>query len=114
MSWFNRIQSPNRPSLAICYEVGKFQIMRNENDDGKHILFGFSFILLTLILIENVRILFVVPIIIDTKLQATDCQWNHDGSVLAVCGMKLNGTEKDTNNVIFYSAFGVVSLRILP
>lgn len=34
MSWFNRIQSVNRPSLAICYETGKFQIMRNENDDG--------------------------------------------------------------------------------
>lgn len=35
MTWFNRIQSINRPSLVICYETGKFQIMRNENDDGK-------------------------------------------------------------------------------
>lgn len=35
MSWFNRIQLTNRPSLAICYETGKFQIMRNENDDRK-------------------------------------------------------------------------------
>lgn len=33
LSWFNGMQSPNRPSLAILYETGKFQIMRNENDD---------------------------------------------------------------------------------
>lgn len=81
MSWFSRMQSFNRPSLAICYETGKFQIMRNENDD--------------------------IPIIVDTKLQATDCQWNHDGSVLAVCGMKTFGNDKDSNVVMFYSPFGV-------
>lgn len=57
---------------------------------------------------------FIVPIIIDTKLQATDCQWNHDGSVLAVCGMKQFGSEKDSNIVIFYSAFGVVSKPLNP
>lgn len=51
-----------------------------------------------------------MPIIVDTKLQATDCQWNHDGSVLAICGMRAFGSEKDTNVVMFYSPFGVVSI----
>lgn len=44
MSWFNRIQSFNRPSLAICYETGKFQIMRNENDDCKDSMAQASFL----------------------------------------------------------------------
>lgn len=47
MSWFHHVQSPNRPSLAICYETGKFQIMRNENDDCKYlcrILFSLNII----------------------------------------------------------------------
>lgn len=52
---------------------------------------------------------FPVPIIVDTELQATDCQWNHDGSVLAICGMRTNGTEKENNVVLFYSPLGVVS-----
>lgn len=54
---------------------------------------------------------FSVPIIVDTKLQATDCQWNHDGSVIAICGIKMYGSEKDTNVVIFYSPYGVVSRK---
>lgn len=54
-------------------------------------------------------VFFSVPIIIDTELQATDCQWNNDGSVLAVCGMKAYASDKDSNVVMFYSAFGVVS-----
>lgn len=33
MSWYHGNVSPNRPVLAICYEVGKIQLMRNENDD---------------------------------------------------------------------------------
>lgn len=32
LNWFNG-PSLNRPCLAICFENGKFQIMRNENDD---------------------------------------------------------------------------------
>lgn len=39
MSWLSQSQFPNRPSLAICYETGKFQIMRSENDDGKHLVY---------------------------------------------------------------------------
>lgn len=50
-----------------------------------------------------------VPIIINTQIQAVDCQWNHDGTLLAICGMKLSTTERDSNMVIFYSPYGVVS-----
>lgn len=49
---------------------------------------------------------FSVPIIVDAGMQAVDCQWNHDGTVLAVCGVKANINEKDTNFVKFYTAFG--------
>lgn len=55
-----------------------------------------------------------MPIIVDTKLQTTDCQWNHDGTVLAVCGMKAFGNEKDSNVVMFYSPFGVVRTNNPP
>ncbi len=42
MSWYHGSVSTNRPALAICYENGKMQLMRNENDDCKNIslLFG--------------------------------------------------------------------------
>lgn len=33
MHWSHALHSPYRPALAILYETGKFQIMRNENDD---------------------------------------------------------------------------------
>lgn len=32
--WFSGHGPSNRPVLAICYENGKMQFMRNENDDG--------------------------------------------------------------------------------
>lgn len=35
--WFNGVSPANRPVLGICYENGKMQFMRNENDDGKQI-----------------------------------------------------------------------------
>lgn len=37
ISWFSGSlpSSRNQPVLAICYENGKVQIMRNENDDGE-------------------------------------------------------------------------------
>lgn len=101
LSWFNG-PSLNRPSLAICYENGKFQIMRNENDDCESIEIRANIwnLLLT--------IFFLVPIIVDTQIQAVDCSWNHDGTVLAVCGSKTFTDERDSNVVMFYSPFGVV------
>lgn len=41
-------------------------------------------------------------------MQTVACSWNHDGSIIAACGMVM-ATEKESNQVSFYSAFGVVS-----
>lgn len=83
LCWFHDAVSPNRPVLAICYENGKMQIMRNENDEA--------------------------PVIVDTNMQAISCMWNHDGTIIAVCGMKTNLNDKETNQVQFYTPYGVVS-----
>lgn len=40
--WFNGHAPANRPVLAICYENGKMQLMRNENDDGESDQLPFS------------------------------------------------------------------------
>lgn len=37
MSWYHGQVTQNRPTLAICYENGKLQIMKNENDECKSI-----------------------------------------------------------------------------
>lgn len=104
MSWFHGNVSTNRPTLAVCYENGKLQLMRNENDDCK-----FRYIALigpnaTLHLIFTSP----VPIIVDTDMQAVNCLWNHDGSILAICGIRVEGGEKDTNVVTFYTPMGEV------
>lgn len=41
-------------------------------------------------------------------MQAVDCLWNHDGSILAVCGIRVESGEKDSNVVIFYTPMGEV------
>ncbi|XP_055618976.1 WD repeat-containing protein 35 [Toxorhynchites rutilus septentrionalis] len=81
LSWYHDAVSPNRPVLAVCYENGKMQIMRNENDD--------------------------LPVILDTNMQNIACMWNHDGTIIAVCGMKTNLNDKETNQVLFYTPYGV-------
>ncbi|XP_049547434.1 WD repeat-containing protein 35 [Anopheles darlingi] len=82
LCWYHRPVSANRPVLAICYENGRMQLMRNENDDS--------------------------PVVVDTGLQAISCMWNHDGTILAICGMKTNLTsDKDSSQVLFYSPYGV-------
>ncbi|XP_030387357.1 WD repeat-containing protein 35 [Scaptodrosophila lebanonensis] len=83
ISWFNGRAYGNRPVLAICYENGKVQIMRDENDDS--------------------------PIIFDTGMRNVDAQWNHDGTVLAICGAVLEAVTaslRDNNQVCFYSPMG--------
>lgn len=35
LAWYNGYFAGSRPVLAICYETGRMQIMRNENDDCK-------------------------------------------------------------------------------
>ena len=63
-------------------------------------------------LLINVLII-LDPIIVDTQIQMTSAQWNENGSILAVCGMKNSLNEKESNQVIFYSAYGVVSLILI-
>lgn len=53
--------------------------------------------------------LILVPIIVDTQIMAIGCLWNQDGSILAVCGNKTDASNNDSNVVMFYTAFGVVS-----
>ncbi|XP_029451827.1 WD repeat-containing protein 35 isoform X1 [Rhinatrema bivittatum] len=72
---------PDCPCLAICFDNGRCQIMKHENDDN--------------------------PILIDTGMNVVSIQWNHCGSVLAVAGsQKTSSMDKDLNTVQFYTPFG--------
>lgn len=82
--WYNGqlgYVEPNCPCLAICFDNGRCQIMRNESDRN--------------------------PILIDTKMIANDIQWNDNGSVLAIAGCQTSmQSDKSINVVQFFSAFG--------
>ncbi|KAM7428718.1 WD repeat-containing protein 35 [Porites harrisoni] len=72
---------PNCPCLAVCFDVGRMQIMRHELDEN--------------------------PVLIDTSMAVVNIQWNNCGAVLAVAGMqRATGQEKDINVVQFYTPFG--------
>ncbi|XP_074803645.1 WD repeat-containing protein 35 isoform X1 [Natator depressus] len=72
---------PDCPCLAICFDNGRCQIMRHENDQN--------------------------PVLIDTGMNVVSIQWNHCGSVLAVAGFqKATTQDKDVNLVQFYTPFG--------
>ncbi|XP_030346038.1 WD repeat-containing protein 35 isoform X2 [Strigops habroptila] len=72
---------PDCPCLAVCYDNGRCQIMRDENDHN--------------------------PVLIDTGMIVVCIQWNHCGSVLAVAGsLKTASQDKDVNIVQFYTPFG--------
>ncbi|KAM6081426.1 WD repeat-containing protein 35 isoform 1-T1 [Chlamydotis macqueenii] len=72
---------PDCPCLAVCYDNGRCQIMRDENDHN--------------------------PVLIDTGMNVVCIQWNHCGSVLAVAGsLKAASQDKDVNIVQFYTPFG--------
>ncbi|XP_075606665.1 WD repeat-containing protein 35 isoform X2 [Balearica regulorum gibbericeps] len=72
---------PDCPCLAVCYDNGRCQIMRDENDHN--------------------------PVLIDTGMYVVCIQWNHCGSVLAVAGsLKATSQDKDVNIVQFYTPFG--------
>ena len=47
-------------TLVICYDNGRMQMMKDENDDN--------------------------PALVDTGMTSVGCQWNHDGTILAVAG----------------------------
>lgn len=72
---------PNCPCLAICFDIGRMQIMRHELDES--------------------------PVLIDTSMAVVNIQWNNCGAVLAVAGIqKAIGQDKDINVVQFYTPFG--------
>ncbi|XP_068194364.1 WD repeat-containing protein 35 isoform X1 [Antennarius striatus] len=72
---------PDCPCLAICFDNGRCQIMRYENDEN--------------------------PVYIDTVMNVVSIQWNHCGSVLAVAGsLRASNLEKEFNVVQFYTPFG--------
>ncbi|CAH1774582.1 unnamed protein product [Owenia fusiformis] len=84
IQWYNGVNGyvePGCPCLAICFDNGRCQIMRNENDDN--------------------------PVLIDTGMSVVEIAWNHVGAVLAVAGsQKTSNSDKDVNVVQFYTPFG--------
>ncbi|KAF6773672.1 WD repeat domain 35 [Paragonimus kellicotti] len=80
MHWYHGekgLVEPNCPTLAICYDIGRCQLMRSQLDTD--------------------------PILLDTGIEITCSAWNENGSLLAVAGLQ---KERDVNVVQFYSAFG--------
>jgi WD repeat-containing protein 35 len=80
LNWYSGYSQSNRPVLAICFENGKIQLMKNEYDD--------------------------YPIVIDANIQITSSQWNENGTILAITGMKNVLNEKEANQVMFFSPYG--------
>ena len=89
ISWYNGLSGyvePNVPSLAIAFENGRIQIMRDDTDD--------------------------LPILIDTGINCNKIAWNTFGSVLAISGTKIEeatgapGGRREVQMVQFYNPFG--------
>ncbi|KAI9362064.1 hypothetical protein DFJ73DRAFT_11110 [Zopfochytrium polystomum] len=87
MDWYNGshgYMEPNVPCLAIAFENGKLQIMRDEKDQG--------------------------PLVLDTCMRFINIKWNNNGTVLAVAGTQFarnsQGEEKEVSVVQFYDPFG--------
>uniref|UniRef100_F6XA62 WD repeat-containing protein 35 n=1 Tax=Xenopus tropicalis TaxID=8364 RepID=F6XA62_XENTR len=84
MHWYSGNKGyvePDCPCLAICFDNGRCQIMRHENDEN--------------------------PVLIDTGMNVVSIQWNHCGSVLAIAGsQRAASQDKDINIVQFYTPFG--------
>ena len=72
----------DQPSLALLYDNGMLQLMRNIHDD-------------------NVSL-------VDTELKPTDSQWNHDGTILAIVGHTKSATSTGSsqNAIHFFTPFG--------
>mmetsp|Transcript_13455 Transcript_13455/g.34500 ORF Transcript_13455/g.34500 Transcript_13455/m.34500 type:complete len:812 (+) Transcript_13455:111-2546(+) len=82
IDWYNGDHGfieENCPSLCICFENGRLQIMDSVSDPD--------------------------PVLIDTEMQVAECRWNERGSVLAIAGSE--HTESGVANVLqFYSPHG--------
>ncbi|KAI8852268.1 hypothetical protein BC829DRAFT_440972 [Chytridium lagenaria] len=72
------------PCLALAFENGKIQIMRDDKDTA--------------------------PLIIDSNMKYLKLKWNTNGSILAVSGVQFarssQGEEKEVSVVQFYDPFG--------
>ena len=81
-------QDENASALAISYQCGRIQLMKNLTDES--------------------------PILIDTGMFIKAAKWNPNGNVLAVCGSLIDGDEGNKGVVQFYSPQGVHlrSLRV--
>uniref|UniRef100_H2ZPD4 WD repeat-containing protein 35 n=1 Tax=Ciona savignyi TaxID=51511 RepID=H2ZPD4_CIOSA len=84
LDWYNGrlgFVEPDCPSLVVCFDNGRCQIMKHESDER--------------------------PILIDTKMDAIDAKWNDTGSILAIAGSQRSvQQDKDINVVQFFSTFG--------
>lgn len=84
VEWYkgeNGYMEANCPCLALCFDNGRCQIMRHENDAD--------------------------PILMDTCMSVVQIAWNHCGEVLAITGtQKATSQDKDVNVVQFYTPFG--------
>ncbi len=82
LKWFKYSIYPEKPSLAILFTDGTLQLMKSDQDDS--------------------------PILIDTQLKPVDCQWNHDGTILAIAGRSSdsNPGSPNQNSINFYTTLG--------
>lgn len=87
LHWYNGNEGfadSKNPTLAICFENGRCQVMRSEMDEK--------------------------PALIDTGMRASNMQWNSQGTALAIGGMQVattsGGEKKDVGMVQFYSPTG--------
>lgn len=99
---------PDCPCLAICFDNGRCQIMRYENDDSEaserfrswHVCWFHRWVIMSS---------FADPVCIDTLMNVVSIQWNQCGSVLAVAGfLRASTKDKEFNVVQFYTPFGEV------
>ncbi|GFV07153.1 WD repeat-containing protein 35 [Trichonephila clavipes] len=86
ISWFKKQKDIDIPSLAIVFESGHIQLLKNENDSS--------------------------PAIIDTGLIISCLEWNFNGNIIAVAGKKEKITHPDdkSHEVKFFNAYGEVAL----
>lgn len=105
---------PDCPCLAICFDNGRCQIMRYENDESEKIttaIFFFFFFFGGIVPTDGLFPSFADPVCIDSLMNVVSVQWNHCGSVLAVAGcLRTLNMEKEFNVVQFYTPFGEVRL----
>lgn len=84
LEWYDGAEGyyyPDVPCLAIAFENGRVQLMR-EADDPK-------------------------PLILDTGLRISQAKWNTSGTMLAVAGVRGGGVSGGgSSEVQFYSPFG--------